>query len=328
MPAAALEPRLLFISCLSLLVIACSSSLPFNEGMVQRLNNRGPVALSANNPYLAANLLLSKESERSPELAGFLKHRGIPTALEVKKSFFSPTTLLLFYPEQREYFELESDKINWIIRGPYPINVEKLSEVVSLTRNIQGQPNLQLPQEDERLPAVLSNSSKPAITDSSITDSVESQEDEDPFIAGLKNYESRQESAASQALSGGFRSPSRPALESQSFPNLSGSSPSSSRAIMSPEQQLDRAIDLSPQIPAELTPRGDLVHYVTSDLETVELIARWYTKDRTNAERIARINKLSAKSKLQPGDSLIIPSYLIRNTRLLGDDAIKLLNKP
>ena len=65
--------------------------------------------------------------------------------------------------------------------------------------------------------------------------------------------------------------------------------------------------------PAELTPRGDVVHHVTYPGETLSMIARWYTHDRANAGRLARINHLNNPDRLQIGDKIIVPSYLLKN---------------
>lgn len=61
--------------------------------------------------------------------------------------------------------------------------------------------------------------------------------------------------------------------------------------------------------PAELTPRGDLVHYVITPTETIEQIAGWYTDNPANAEKLLRLNSLQ---KLEVGDVVVIPNYMVK----------------
>ena len=85
------------------------------------LANRGPVALSKGNPYIASNILLAKEVDISPTLKGFLKVRGYPEAIEVKKVILRPYVLYFFYPRQGELYILEDSSTDWVIRGPHKI---------------------------------------------------------------------------------------------------------------------------------------------------------------------------------------------------------------
>lgn len=74
---------------------------------------------------------------------------------------------------------------------------------------------------------------------------------------------------------------------------------------------------------AEITPRGDLVHYVTFPGETISIIARWYTNDRDNAPKIARLNQLKNANVLQIGDTIVIPSYMIKNKKRISEESLK-----
>jgi nucleoid-associated protein YgaU len=78
---------------------------------------------------------------------------------------------------------------------------------------------------------------------------------------------------------------------------------------------------------AEITPQGDLVHYVIYPGETLSIIARWYTHDRANSGRIARINDLKNPDHLEIGDSIIVPSYLLKTqSRFSETDLNQLLS--
>lgn len=90
---------------------------------------------------------------------------------------------------------------------------------------------------------------------------------------------------------------------------------------------LTRLVTSAPQHNAERTPHGDLVHYVTYEGETLSLIARWYTLDASNVARITRTNSLPHPDHLEIGDEIIIPSYLIKNGKLLEQPSLKALQK-
>lgn len=76
---------------------------------------------------------------------------------------------------------------------------------------------------------------------------------------------------------------------------------------------------------AEISPRGDIVHYVTYQGETLSMIARWYTLDVRNVGRIARINNITNPSQLDIGDTVILPSYLVKNKMRLTEEALNTL---
>ncbi len=261
---------MLRIFCTILLILSlssCASSAKLADPLVQRLNNRGPVALSPDNPFLAANLLVSREIERSPEVKGFVEHKGGPRALEVTKESFEPLILRFYYPESHEFFTLEEMDESWLITGPAAIPQDKMRTVAALTRNFEGEPKL-----------------------------------------------------GSEAA--------RPAPHATAAPlapptSTSEDAPSSTP----PTNALQQIIDSEPGVKAELTSRGDLVHFVSFSGETLSLISRWYTGDRDNAGRIARINEIKNPAALSIGDQVVIPSYVLKNTKRLTEPALKRLSQ-
>jgi hypothetical protein len=78
---------------------------------------------------------------------------------------------------------------------------------------------------------------------------------------------------------------------------------------------------------AEITPKGDVVHYVSNPGETVVMLARWYTFDAGNQQRIMRINHLENKQILSIGDSVVIPSYLVKNKNILTQEALSAMEQ-
>lgn len=224
--------------------------------IVQRLKDRGPVPVSPDNPYLAANLLLSKSKEQHPELKGFLDAQGNPPAIKVSSSLFKPLLLTLFYPQNSEYFvaELASDSQSFI-NGPYSITDDEKTELSRL--------RIKIP----------SPSPRPIETPS-----VESKESD------------------------------KKALKAQQI-----------KPIPTPLREEKFAPPSTHDEQAEISPRGDVVHYVTDQSEKINDIARWYTGDETNADKILRLNNITA---LAVGDSVIIPSYLVKQkARMPGNPA-------
>ena len=215
----------------SLLIVSCSSPFRTSAGLIDRLKNRGPVALSPDNPYIAPNLLISKEMERSPELSGFIQHRGGPSALEVRSGSFTALKLILSYLDNKEFYTLEEVDDTWVIKGPDPMTDEA---VTFLKKSISSAKNEVLAG---KLPKNIS------------------------II---------------------------PTETPTPKPKENGS--------------------------AEITPKGDLVHYVTTDNETIEEISSWYTEDESNAKLLRKLNKLKENQSLSAGDVVVIPKYLVKKT--------------
>lgn len=297
----------------TLLVTGCSSTgVKSTSGLVQRLKNRGPVSLSSDNPFLAANLLISREMQKSPEVAGFIEHRGAPTAIEVNEGLFSPLTLFFYYSENREYFALEEAGDVWIIKGPQEIDAETFLELRRVNSLNRGEPRLEYnyaTPKVEHTPPELTTHEKLAALDTA-SDEAAIQPYSDPFQQKLERYErarqARQPGGAFSSPSGGAFTTTRPATRTLS---------------------LDSIITEFGTAQAELTPKGDLVHYVTYQGETLSMISRWYTHDRDNAGRLARINRLGNPNALSLGDIIIIPSYLLRNKKRLNNSAVQALTK-
>lgn len=78
--------------------------------------------------------------------------------------------------------------------------------------------------------------------------------------------------------------------------------------------------------PAELSPGGDLVHYVTFDGETLEHLAAWYTGELENVERLARIGQsvgqIQPGKELELGDQIIIPKYMVKFTNRMPEEVV------
>lgn len=111
------------------LVLGCSSQLPPQGALYQRLSNRGPVLLSADNPYLPANRLLSEELGNSAELREFVAQRGSPAAIQVTQGMLARTELSLIYPAENEIYHLAKKQTGWAIGAPESLSESALEQI-------------------------------------------------------------------------------------------------------------------------------------------------------------------------------------------------------
>lgn len=63
--------------------------------------------------------------------------------------------------------------------------------------------------------------------------------------------------------------------------------------------------------------KGDILHRVITRQENILILSLWYTLNTETASTIARINGKDARAPLEPGDTIQIPSYLVKNVRAL-----------
>jgi hypothetical protein len=290
--------------CLYLLaagcLYGCVGTTQLNQGLVTRLRNRGPVPLSTTNPYLAANMFVASAVETSSIISGFIKHKGVPAAVEVQDESFSPLFLYFYYPKDREMYGLEESLGTWIIHGPNRIPPDKAADLPKLMRNQSGEALIvvEKPSDDEAsnaprpLELLPSSGPEPSRTPASPGGN-----------AALDNLD---EMAAERdkLYQNSFKSTARPG----------------SPALTAMQHAAGGH-------PAETAPNGDVVHHVTYPGETLSVIARWYTDDRGNAGRLARINRISNPNSLQLGDTVVVPSYMVKNKNRLSEEGLKELTK-
>ena len=303
--------KALLIALLSSVLCACSSfDLIPSDSLVQRLKGRGPVLVSPDNPYLAANLLLQQESKDSKELSGFLETKGLPSALSVSQDFFSPASLKFFYRENSEQYNLELLQGVWVIKGPGVIDdasAQDLLESSIPTRVAAIKPTaLKVKVAAESTPRP---SQKIEVQPKSSQDLVPLFDENDLNNNDVQIAKSSQKTDKN----------SRIVIPAEPEPEVSKPSEVVEQKKPSP---IDELISQFASSPAEATPRGDLVHYVTSEKETLKIVAKWYTKTSLTLSRIARANKLDPAATLSPGDQVVIPAELVKNKMSLPEEAI------
>jgi hypothetical protein len=277
---------LLPLTIVLFVLTGCISTRTDNAFLLS-LKNRGAVPLSSSNPFLAGNILLSKEMNRSPDLYGFVQSRGTPQALEVSKKWSGPATLQLYYLDKNEYYTAEESGSTWIVNGPQKIPLQGVALLKSLTEFGQKNAALELnPPKVQPTPTVtIPAMAKPPV-----------QEPLAPVLAETTpEYPERSMTVPTQVPD----------------------------STVDPVVTRIKTISKGLTEKAELSPRGDIVHHVTYPGETLSIISRWYTLDVRNTGRIARINALNNPSQLDLGDTIIIPSYLVKNNKYLSEDVLK-----
>ena len=278
------------LGCL-VVAMGCTSDLRLNNSLVNRLKDRGPVVLSQNNPFLAGNLLLNREAEQHPELQGFLAHRGTPSAMEVARGFLSPMYITLYYPDAGESYFLSETQDAWMIEGPHSIPPEKNQELAKL--------------DSALIRAELAGQDAPTASTRPESAQAAAAPETPPYGREQAN------------LSGQFKSFSAPA------PDEATAAPAPTPGFQRSPAAADKLKSTEFEENAEISPKGDLVHYVTFPGENMAMVAKWYTYDSHTADTLARINKLQG-GKLQLGDTVVIPRYLIKNKTRMTADVVKM----
>lgn len=265
---------------LMLSVGGCSlSKQTFEPELVASLSLEGMTVLSPDNPFVAANLLVTRLAQKSPEVKGFIDHEGVPLAVETVLKPSEPLEIRFFYDNPARLYSVSESGAVWIIQGPAPISSEQLSILKQ-----RGAALAALGGEQRTSPQM------------------------PPPEVPVQSEEPPRKVAASPLTE---PSTSRtPAIEQQP-PSLSTET-----------QKLKLLAEAHGGALAEITPRGDLVHYVTFPGETLRMIARWYTFEAENAARLARINKRSNPDQVAIGDTIVIPSYMLQNRSRLTEAAL------
>lgn len=116
-----------------------------------------------------------------------------------------------------------------------------------------------------------------------------------------------------------------PSAPSQEDLEEFGTSPSAEEPKEAKNETIEQVVARFGKEDAESTPKGDLVHIVASAGERYEDVAAWYTYDRENAMKIARMNGGNKDEKLQISDQVVVPKYLLKHNKRLPSEAIEAL---
>lgn len=284
-------PRLLACVLFLFAFSFCACSKSADAYLQDELTNRGPVALSATNPYIGPNLYIAKEMKDSAVFRGFIHYRGTPDAIEVRRGYFKPVRVYLFYLSESEAYLMEERGGDWLVRGPDKIPAQLMASFINVQPAGQSAP-LALDM-DEFTPAAVAEKHAAA---------------EGSEVKSLRKVPTREQLAQT-----GKTQPPLP------LPPRGRKPPKSPPPAANDTLTQDTA-------PTEESASGDLIHKVSFPGENLRVIANWYTGDINNTGRIARINGIEKADSLKLDTTVRIPRYLLKNTRPLPQSEIARFN--
>ena len=271
--------RLARLTILAILLLnACSSQIPGYESLA----NQGILPLSTTNPYLATNLLLAQEAQKSDYLYNFLKFRGGPTAIEVHESRTGPVKIIMFYPKDKEVYAADivskQNMHEWMVRGPFQIERQDYRALAELDHAMAGEPI---------------------------------------FVMNGKIERFRFEQTAPTRVLNPKVPPTpvptpRPAKKIVVKPTVKPEDqvPTDFSKMNSDQMALYMAKGF-----AERNTSGDLIHTVMVENETLAAIAKWYTKSESNAAAIASASGLAIDKALEKGARVKVPATLVKEAK-------------
>lgn len=288
--------RKIFISAVLALICGCSRSSM--RSAYSSLSDQGMLALSTTNPYLASNLFIAQESERSSYLYNFLRSRGAPTAIEILDANYPRPRVLFFYPAEREVYISEQGKVEskpqWITRGPYPIDWKDYRTLAGLSGSMVGDAVLIINGREERFRFKSPERRQPQAALPLLA----------PTPAAVAPPKRKPKPAPEKIITAGPEKPTEPP------PSISG---------WKPLNQDQLAIYMSKGF-AERADNGDILHMVIGTKETVSAVTKWYTGSITAIKDVAAANAIADSdipNPLVPGKKIRVPEALIKELKVM-----------
>lgn len=271
------------IICTSALLISCSSGIKTQPLLV----NKGILPLSINNPYHGPNLFLAQEAENSAYLFSFLRSRGGPFAIEIKESHFSSPKVVMYYPKEQEMYigqqDTRENRSEWVINGPYSIQRLEYRNLSRMEGAFSSVPVFSIDGRDYRF--------GPEPTEPKVRVVV-------PRIpTPLPRPKKRV--VRKPSVTSNVAQPNTPEIDAKKFIPLN-----------SDQQALAIAKGF-----AERSATGDVIHTVRTTTETLVDIAKWYTKNSSNASKIAEANSLNPTTPLLVGQRIVVPIDLLKELK-------------
>lgn len=279
-----------FTSTLLLLLLSFSACSTNSELYLRsELANQGPMALSGKNPYMATNLFVAKEMKHSEVFRGFVHYRGTPDAVEVRQSYLKPLRVYLFYLSESEAFMLEEGSQDWLIRGPDKIPQQLMASFF----------NMQTP--GQQAPLAIENDGMDRISQGEGEPLPPAVEPPPVEVRSLRKVPPRSSST-------------------KVTPPVLPKEPPVVREKVEVEEE-------APKTAVKESSSGDLIHKVTFEGESLQVIAKWYTGDVNNTGRVARINGIEKPDLLQIDQTIRIPRYLLKSSKPLTQAEVNRFNQ-
>jgi hypothetical protein len=317
--------------CLSLFLGAAaatlsSCSLLFTPPLRVQIANSGPIAVRPDNDALAVTRLLVDEASKSLLLRRFLEKRGLPDAVEIRKLYFEPYRIYLYYLsknnplEQNETYVAEDGAEDWIIRGPEEIPAETQTALRNLSPLADRDATALLSPTEIHNSSQLTETKLPPgddMVDAFANEALPNQPEIISARAGLDNTgpvdEPRRAPAAQAPYDKSLAFGDSPARSKNQRASESddNSSPNELSQTGEPNTMSTSSVEepVSTLMAAE---NGDLLHQVTFPGETLRIIASWYAGDPGSATRLARINDIQNPDLMSIGQMVRIPRYLVK----------------
>jgi hypothetical protein len=266
------------------------------------------IPFSLTNPHTASNLFLAHEAEIYPRLKNFLELRGGPKYM--KRA--SEKSYLLFYPEDKEYFEVHSAfEDNTVTKKEYN-DIEKNNS--NLTLNNPGELfNIYGPFRLDRYTFL-------KIKNIHGTKEFLAKRDFEPIfiingspIRFKEHYLKQQQDLASRRTQQRIVATPKPKPAPKKAQNKTiivkaTSSPTPFVPLNSDQQ----AINISQGF-AERAQDGDVIHTVEIEGETLTALAEWYTGSKEKETIISQLNGIFPGTVIKKGTRITIPLGIVKN---------------
>jgi len=285
------RPVFLLSMLIPLVLSSCSSRLNEYPSLV----DKGPLPLSASNPYVGSNLFLADEFSRSDDLFNFLKGRGAPSAIEILESGLDRPAMRMFYTRDKQLYiaELEDSQIAriWIVRGPFAINRQEYKRLPKGGSLGSDEPVFVF--EGRQFRFIEPPSAPPTII------ALKAPQPPKPRIktAGKSKVIKAQGDTVTGEMKSGDSTATGGSVDSGPATNLD------QQALAMAGRHMEKDAD------------GNLVHTVKKSGQTMKQIVEWYAGSGENADEIASKNGVKTTDPLPVGKKVVIPAVLVRQTK-------------
>lgn len=280
--------------------VALGGCFSGHPSLREELVNTGTVVIDPANPFVLGSQFLEAEGKKSELLKKFLEYRGRPSAIELRKPFFGSLKVSLFYLDRREVYLLDDGADDWIIRGPETIPAEVIASLQSAAAGsgLSKDAAAAMPEEGD----LLEKDSLPSLRSS--------ERKLNPLRSEIEQERVNKKSAAAHP----------PEDSEKVFEEIP-----EAKSLPEPEAGSEAPRQVAPNLQQEAS--GDLIHTVSFPGETLRIISSWYTGDPNSAGRVARINSIANPDRLDIGQTIRIPRYMLSKSQPLPEDEIARYNE-
>jgi hypothetical protein len=260
--------------------LACATKHPEFSSLM----NQGPIPVSATSAFVASNLFLAREIERSTYLYNFFGARGGPQAVElIRESTWEYPQVNLYYPKKHEMYVARATESNtgreWMVRGPYRLDRDAIRTLAPLAD--VGEPVFDIFGKEYRFRQVSRDTDEKVIV---------------PIVIPTSTPQPAPRRSRPRSL-GAANVPATPTPK--------------------PPSNFDQQALAASKSLAERDASGQLIHTVKPG-QTLPGIAAWYTGSSDNSAVLGQKNGVASDAAPSPGTRIVIPAELVKNPRAMG----------